>query len=119
MKKLLGTAALATVAVVLAGPALAGQVSDSINNVAGNTTTVPTFINFASYIIGAALGVSGVSKLKAHVDNPGQTPIKDGLGRVGAAGMFISLPFVLDMLRSTETMGTGQASYQQITTLAT
>lgn len=109
MKKLLGIAAVAVVAVMVADPALAGttngQLSDMLSNTQKNIAGVPNFINWVSYIIGVALGVAGVSKLKAHVDNPGQTSIKDGLGRLAASGLFISLPFMLKMIRDTQAVG--------------
>lgn len=120
MKKLLGSVAVVAAVTLVAGPAFAaaGQLSDSLVNTRENLVSLPVFINYASYIIGTALGVAGVSKLKAHVDNPGQTPIKDGLGRIGAAGLFISLPFLLDMIRSTQAVGSGMGSYQKIGALA-
>ncbi len=127
MKKLLGSVALVAAIAVLATPAVAmptgsgtgtGQMSDSIDNIRNNMSTLPILINYASYIIGVALGVAGVSKLKAHVDNPGQTPIKDGLGRLAAAGLFISLPFLLDMIRNTQAVGGGNASYSTLSALS-
>ena len=121
MKKLLGSVAVVAAVTLVAGPAFAaagGQLSDSLVNTRENLVSLPVFINYASYIIGTALGVAGVSKLKAHVDNPGQTPIKDGLGRIGAAGLFISLPFLLDMIRSTQKVGAGTGTYQKIGALA-
>lgn len=121
MKKLLGSIAVVAAVALVASPAFAaagGQLSDSLVNTRENLISLPIFINYASYIIGTALGVAGVSKLKAHVDNPGQTPIKDGLGRIGAAGLFISLPFLLDMIRSTQSVGTGAGTYQSIAALA-
>jgi hypothetical protein len=120
MKKLLGSVAVVAAVTLIAGPAFAaaGQLSDSLVNTRENLISLPVFINYASYIIGTALGVAGVSKLKAHVDNPGQTPIKDGLGRIGAAGLFISLPFLLDMIRATQSVGSGMGSYQKIGALA-
>lgn len=104
MKKLLGIAAVAAIAVLVADPALADekQLSDMLLNTQRNLGSVPNFINWVSYIIGVALGVAGVSKLKAHVDNPGQNSIKDGLGRLAASGLFISLPFVLQTIRNTQ-----------------
>lgn len=125
MKKLLGSVALVAGMTILATPALAtvgsgtgtGQMSDSIDNIRDNMSSLPVLINYASYIIGVALGVAGVSKLKAHVDNPGQTPIKDGLGRLAAAGLFISLPFLLDMIRNTQAVGGGSASYTTLSSL--
>ncbi len=122
MKKLLGSVAVVAAVTLVAGPAFAaaagGQLSDSLVNTRQNLISLPVFINYASYIIGMALGVAGVSKLKAHVDNPGQTPIKDGLGRIAAAGLFISLPFLLDMIRSTQSVGAGTGTYQKIGALA-
>jgi hypothetical protein len=115
MKKLLGSVAVVAAVSLVAGPAFAaGQLSDSLVNTRDNLASLPVFINYASYIIGTALGVAGVSKLKAHVDNPGQTPIKDGLGRIGAAGLFISLPYLLDMIRSTQSVGGGMGTYQKL-----
>lgn len=117
MKKLISGVAVAALVLVATTPAFAGgQVSDSVKNVGQNISTTPILINYASYIIGAALGVSGISKLKQHVDNPGQTPIKDGLGRVAAAAMFISLPFVLNMLRDTSSMGNSTNTYISVST---
>lgn len=117
MKKLLGIAAVAVVAVMAADPAFAtgtgGQLSDMLTNTQKNIAGVPSFINWVSYIIGVALGVAGVSKLKAHVDNPGQNSIKDGLGRLAASGLFISLPFMLDMIRSTQAVGSEQGTIMQ------
>lgn len=120
MKKLLGILAITAVAIAMTSPALAAttQVSDSINNVRDNLTTVPILINFAAYIIGFALCVAGVAKLKAHVDNPGQTPIKDGLGRLAAGAMFISIPFLLDIVRNTQKVTAGQAQYAKVAALA-
>jgi hypothetical protein len=118
MKKMYGVLAITAVALTLASPAFAQQISDSIDNVRNNLTTVPILINFAAYIIGFALCVAGIAKLKAHVDNPGQTPIKDGLGRLAAGAMFISVPFLLDILRNTQKVTGGSAAYAKVSALA-
>lgn len=113
-KYLLSTAVLAVLAVLAVEPAFAqtsDQLSSSLANVGRNIKDTPILINYASYIIGTALGVTGVVKLKEHVDNPGNKPIKDGLGRVAAAAMFISLPSVLRMARGTTDMGTDSADF--------
>lgn len=120
MKKLLGIAAVAVVAVMVADPAFAqtagagdGQLSDMLFNTQKNLAILPNMINWVSYIIGVALGVAGVSKLKQHVDNPGQTSIKDGLGRLAASGLFISLPFMLQMIRDTQSVSDTSAQIQE------
>ncbi len=113
MKKLMLTAAVAALVVTVSAPAFAqGQMSDMLMNTQRNLGSIPNFINWVAYIIGVALGVAGVSKLKAHVDNPGQTSVKDGLGRLAASGLFISLPFMLDMIRSTQAVGNNAGTIQ-------
>lgn len=113
MKKFMLTAAVAALVVTVSAPAFAqGQMSDMLMNTQKNLGSIPNFINWVAYIIGVALGVAGVSKLKAHVDNPGQTSVKDGLGRLAASGLFISLPFMLDMIRSTQAVGNNAGTIQ-------
>lgn len=119
MKKIIfATLAIAAVTVSMATPAMAVQLSNVINNTGGQITTVPTYINYVSYIIGVALAVAGIAKLKAHADNPGQTSMKDGLGRLFAATAFISLPFILTMLRTSTSTTSGTAAFQSISAMA-
>ena len=51
-------------------------------------------ISTVCWIGGAGLGVAGIFKLKQHVDNPGQTPMKDGLIRIACGGGLLSFPFI-------------------------
>ena len=74
-------------------------------NITGSTAFLPDLISTVAYIGGLGLGVAGVLKLKGHVDNPGNVPLKDGLVRLGAGGGLLALPFVLQSM--TETIGTG------------
>ena len=117
MKKILGTLAIAGIAAVAAEPALATQLSNMIENTGNQISAVPVYINYVSYIIGIALAVAGIAKLRAHADNPAQTPIKDGLGRLIAATAFISLPFVMTMLRASTSTTSGDASFQSLSAL--
>lgn len=117
VRKLIVPSLAAIAVVAMTGEAFAtNSLSSSISTVGTNITSVPVLVNYASYIIGVALGVAGVSKLKQHVDNPGQTPIKDGLGRVAAAALFISLPYLLDIAQNTTGMGSDSNSFQTIST---
>ena len=114
MKKLYATAA-ASVVLFAVTPAMASTaLDDSVANVGKNLVSVPQLINYASYIIGVALGVAGVSKLKAHVDAPSNNPIKDGLGRIAAAAMFISLPYMLSLAQKTSNMGSDANAFKAI-----
>ncbi len=124
IKALLSTIALTGIALVVSSEAFAAaavttpQLSTSIANVGKNISQTPILINYASYIIGTALGVAGVSKLKQHVDNPGNVAIKDGLGRVAAAALFISLPYMLNMARGTSGISDDGADFISVGTIA-
>jgi hypothetical protein len=101
-------AALATVSFMLgSSEAFAGKGFTGVTkNITASTSTIPNLVSTVAYIGGLGLGVAGVLKLKAHVDNP-QTPLKDGLVRLGAGGGLLALPFVLQSM--TSTIGTGGA----------
>lgn len=73
-------------------------VTDSIVD---SGSKLPDLISTVAYIGGVGLGVAGVFKLKQHVDNPGQTPMKDGLIRLGAGGGLLALPAVIDAMQNT------------------
>ena len=76
-----------------------------------NTLNLPGLISIVAYMAGLALGVLGVLKLKDHVENPSQTPLKDGAVRLGAGGALLALPFLYEILIDSQTNGSvGQAS---------
>lgn len=89
-------AVLTAGALVGMGTAEAGSSNFSTvaDNITESATKLPDLISTVAYIGGCGLGVAGVFKLKNHVDNPGQTPMKDGLVRLGAGGGLLALPFL-------------------------
>lgn len=56
-------------------------------------------ISTVCWIGGSGLGVAGIFKLKMHVDNPGQTPMKDGLVRLGCGGGLLAFPFIQNAMQ--------------------
>ena len=68
------------------------------DNIITSSGSLPAMIQTVAYVGGIGLGVAGVFKLKQHVDNPGQTPMKDGLVRLGAGGGLLALPYVTDAM---------------------
>ena len=113
MKNLNGVYKLS--AAVTAG-VLMGQSTSAIAataNLGGLTTNlhtssagIPGFISMIAYICGTGLAVAGIFKLKQHVDNPGQTPMKDGVMRLGAGGALLALPFIVEaMVNSIDNTG--------------
>lgn len=116
-KTLFGIVTLAALALV-ADTAWAGTVSSSVQNVGDNIETVPILVNYGSYIVGIGLAVTGLSRLRAHWENPAQNPLRDALGRLAVSAMFISLPMVLKMLQDTGSLGGATVTYQSISALS-
>ena len=85
--------------------ALANDFTAITQNMTDSTQTLPNLLATVAYIGGAGLGIAGIYKLKQHVDAPQQTPMKDGLVRLGAGGGLLALPIVLEAMA--ETVGVG------------
>ena len=80
---------------------------DMSDNIVTSAGSLPSLISTVAYVGGIGLGVAGVFKLKQHVDNPGQTPMKDGLVRLGAGGGLLALPFLTQAMMGSISNGTG------------
>ena len=78
--------------------ARADGLKEMTENFLDNTLNLPGLISVVAYMAGLALGVLGILKLKDHVENPSQTPLKDGAVRLGAGGALLALPFLYDVL---------------------
>lgn len=112
--------AVLTVGVLSSSTAMAGTATiaaseeglkELTENFIENTFNLPGLISIVSYMAGLALGVLGVLKLKDHVENPSQTPLKDGAVRLGAGGALLALPFLYEVLIDSQTNGAdGMAS---------
>jgi len=73
--------------------AFATSVADLITNVNTNVVAkAPPLIYGAAYVGGTTALMMGAFKLKAHAENPGQTPMQQGLARLGVGGALIALP---------------------------
>lgn len=97
-------AAAATVG-MLAGQstaALASSADDltqASKNVVQAVSGTVALISTLAYISGAGLALAGIFKLKQHVDNPAQAPMKDALIRLACGGMFLALPFMMRIMQ--------------------
>lgn len=89
-------AAIATMGMmVYADGALAATTfKDMSKNIVTATSGFQNLISTVCFLGGSGLGVAGIYKLKQHVDNPGNTPMKDGLVRLGAGGGLLAFPFI-------------------------
>jgi len=79
------------------------------NNVITSAGALPAMIQTVAYVGGIGFGVAGIFKLKQHVDNPGQTPMKDGLARLGSGGGLLALPYVSSAMMGSIDNGTPTA----------
>lgn len=95
-------AAVATMGIIAASSSdasAATNFSDMSNNIVTASGGFQNMISTVCWLGGAGLGVAGIFKLKQHVDNPGQTPMKDGLVRIGAGGGLLAFPFIQNAMQ--------------------
>ncbi|MDI1228329.1 MAG: hypothetical protein PSY14_11650 [bacterium] len=104
-------AACATLGMI-AGSASAADAAttfrDMSNNMIAASGGFNNLISVVCWIGGAGLGVAGIFKLKMHVDNPGQTPMKDGLVRIGCGGALLAFPFIQQAMQGSISNGSLQ-----------
>jgi hypothetical protein len=97
-------AALVTGAMTASAPAQA-QVGNDFGNIAKNLTDsigqLPALLSGIAYMMGLMLGALGILKLKDHVENPSQTPMKDGAIRLASGGALFALPIVFEAMKNT------------------
>ena len=104
-------AAVATLGMMMASGeafAAAGNATtfrDMSNNMVAASGGFQNLISTVCWIGGAGLGVAGIFKLKQHVDNPGQTPMKDGLVRIGCGGGLLAFPFLQTAMQGSVSNG--------------
>ncbi len=94
---------------IAGGTNLASMVGSTGTNVAA----FPKLISAACYVGGATFVGTGVMKVKQHVDNPGQTPLREGLVRLGAGGVLVAAPAMTAVMTNTSGVGTGNASFSE------
>lgn len=100
-------------AAVIAGATVSSGAAqaNTFSTIAGNITTsiqdLPGLLTALSYMFGILLGVLGIMKIKDHVENPQQTPLKDGAIRLAAGGALFALPIIYDAMFNTVGTGAG------------
>lgn len=110
-------AAMATTAVLLGmnTDAHANGFQGVSTSIASSVNEVPRLLSVLSYLVGLGLAIAGILKLKAHVDNP-QTPLKEGVIRLGAGGACLALPLIIEAMSTSIGSGAGTAGDGVITT---
>jgi len=103
-------AAAATLGMMMASPGeaqaqTATTFRDMVNNIIAAAGGFNNLISVVCWIGGAGFGVAGIFKLKNHVDNPAQTPMKDGLARLGCGGALLAFPFIQQAMQGSISNG--------------
>lgn len=79
-----------------------GADGSSANTIAETLTDsisqLPSLISALSYLAGITLGTLGVLKVKDHVENPQQTPLKEGAIRLATGGALLALPTIFSAM---------------------
>lgn len=79
-------------------------------NIATSMADLPGLMSAIAYLLGVVLGILGVLKIKDHVENPTQTPLKDGAVRLAVGGALFALPILFESMFNTIDNGTAQAT---------
>ena len=83
-------------------PAAGGNTFSNIGeNIITSIQSLPGLLTGLSYMFGILLGVLGIMKIKDHVENPTNTPLKDGAIRLAAGGALFALPIVFESMLNT------------------
>ena len=84
-----------------------GSIASNIN---ASISLLPSLVASIAYLFGVILAVLGVMKLKDHVENPSQTPLKDAAIRLLCGGALFALPVIMEAMTSTVGTGAGASS---------
>jgi hypothetical protein len=81
--------------------ASAANFSTISENIVTSIEGIPGLLSGVAYLFGLLLGVLGILKVKDHVENPAQTPLKDGAIRMACGGALFALPIVFEAMQVT------------------
>lgn len=104
IKKTYYTMGAAMVLGLAAAPGAAHAANDFSkisDNVAKSIQDLPGLLAALSYLFGILLAVLGIMKIKDHVENPSQTPLKDGAIRLLAGGGLFAIPIISEAMFAT------------------
>lgn len=82
------------------------KLNDVTKSMVLSMDNLPGLITAVTYLGGLMLCILGIMKVKDHVENPSQTPLKDGSIRLAAGGSLLAAQFMWDALSGTVDSGT-------------
>lgn len=101
MKSTMAFAGAAALVALSAVDAHATNFGTIAQNITTSISSLPGLLSALAYMFGILLGVLGVMKIKDHVENPSQTPLKDGAIRLAAGGGLFALPIIYNAMQNT------------------
>jgi hypothetical protein len=84
----------------------ANDFSSIATNINTSISSIPGLLTAMAYLFGILIGVLGILKIKDHVENPSNTPLKDGAIRLAAGGALFALPIMYQAMMATIGSGT-------------
>ena len=75
--------------------------SSIATNIQISVSSLPGLLTALAYLFGILIGVLGILKIKDHVENPSNTPLKDGAIRLAAGGALFALPIIYEAMVNT------------------
>jgi hypothetical protein len=116
-KKYLQMGAAFTAGVMLSSSQAHAAGGNDFSSIASNITTsvssLPGLLTALAYLFGILIGVLGILKIKDHVENPSNTPLKDGAIRLAAGGALFALPIIFEAMHDTTGASGASASASQ------
>jgi hypothetical protein len=77
------------------------EVDTVLKNIVTSGQDLPGLLSGMAYLLGALFGVYGILKIKEHVLNPTQAPLKNGVISLFVGGALFSLPMIYQAMRFT------------------
>jgi hypothetical protein len=93
-KQMLYAGAAFVMGMMSMGSAKATGFSAVATNANASIENMPGLVSGVSYLFGLLIGVLGILKVKDHVENPNNTPLKDGAIRLLAGGGLLAAPSI-------------------------
>jgi hypothetical protein len=99
-KKQIAMGAAFTTGVMMSPKAYAAgnDFSTIASNITNSIASLPGLLTALAYLFGILIGVLGILKIKDHVENPSNTPLKDGAIRLAAGGALFALPIIYEAM---------------------
>lgn len=86
------------------------DLTDVSENITDSVSKIPGLISGLSYMMALVMGALAILKVKEHVENPNQTPLREPVMKFLAGGALLSLPIVYTAMQ-TAIRGDGSADF--------